>query len=179
MNNSNEYNTGQEIVGSLLVIFFLLKSIILLAAGSSEIYIYLFFCQWQWYCTQGSMRWSDFLITGTRSLGSWWQLCCMACDTENKLCTTKLYVTPMMQQSCSFPSCTTAPNQIWATCCAVTSFDNFLHTKSHSSPWSFWLWIVLPHLRSSKQFVLAHFGRIEILWWNNMSVDFVRKVTGV
>ena len=41
MNNSNEYNTRQEIVGSLLVIFFLLKSIILLAAGSSEIYTYI------------------------------------------------------------------------------------------------------------------------------------------
>ena len=121
-----------------------------------------------------------FFLTAATTTGfaAWWQLCCLVRNTENKLCTTKLYITPMMQQGCAFPSCTTSTNQIGTTCGAVTSFDNLLHTKTHSSSRSFWFG-VLSHLCSSKQFVSADFGRIKILWRHNMSVDFVRKVTGV
>lgn len=119
-----------------------------------------------------------FFVTTTTGFATWRQFCCIACNTENKLCTTKLYITPMMQQGRAFPSCPAAANQVWTTCSTVTSFDNFLHTKTHSSSRSF-RFGVLSHLCSSKQFVLADFGRVKFLWRQDMSVDFIRKVTGV
>lgn len=116
--------------------------------------------------------------TTTTGFAAWRQLCCLACNTENKLRTTKLYITSMMQQGCAFPSGTTTTNQIWTTCSTVTGFDDFLHTKTHSSSRSL-RFGVLSHLCCSKQFVFANFGRIKILWRHDMSVDLIRKVTGV